>query len=56
MPVAINYEKPGIYIIRAVAQAVYEECGGWVKKAQLLNGLSILKQLKSKVRLSQVPL
>jgi hypothetical protein len=56
MPEAINYEKPGIYIIRAVAQAVYEECGGWVKKAQLLNGLSILKQLKSKVRLSQVPL
>lgn len=55
MPEAINYEKPGLDIIRAVAQAVYEECRGWVKKAQLFRGLLILKQLNSKVRLSQVP-
>lgn len=55
MPDAINYEKPGVKIIRAVAQAVYEECAGWVKKAQLCRGLLTLQQLKSKVRLSPAP-
>jgi hypothetical protein len=55
MPEAIMYEKPGVKIIRAVAQSVYEECAGWIKKAQLVRGLLTLKQLKSKVRLSPAP-
>lgn len=55
MPEAINYEKPGVKIISAVAQAVYEECTGWVKKAQIYRGLLSLKSLKSKVKLSPAP-
>lgn len=52
---AIIYKKPGVEVIRAVAQALYEECAGWVTKAQLLRGLLTLKQLKSKVRLLPAP-
>jgi hypothetical protein len=55
MPDPIHYKKPGVEIIRAVAQALYEDCAGWVTKAQLLRGLMTLKQLKSKVRLLPAP-
>ncbi len=55
MPEAINFKRPGVAIIRAVAQAVYEDCADWVKKGQLLRGLLTLKKLTSKVRLSPAP-
>jgi hypothetical protein len=55
MPEAIHYKKPGVEVIRAVTQELYEDGAGWVTKAQLLRGLMTLKQLTSKVRLSPAP-